>query len=203
MLKLRVGQLNRLSEIKTNHLKQEIRVLNSQINPHFLFNSFSRLVGLIETDTKKAVTYTENLADFYRNIVKYKDVESIPIETELNITETYIKLQNIRFNDSVRFEVAPEIRAMHRKIPPMTFQILAENAIKHNRLSTAQPLRIKLELNGEYIWFLNNLALKLTKENSTNSGLSFVKERILITTGKEIEIDQTRTSFIVKIPIQL
>lgn len=150
-------------------MKQEIRVLNSQINPHFLFNSFSSLVGLIETDTKKAVTYTENLADFYRNIVKYKDVESIPIETELNITETYIKLQNIRFNESVRFDVSPEIKVMHKKIPPMTFQILAENAIKHNRLSTAQPLKIKLELNGDYIWFSNNLALKLTKENSTNS----------------------------------
>ncbi len=203
VVKLRVRQLNRLSEIKTNHLKQEIRVLNSQINPHFLFNSFSSLVGLIETDTKKAVTYTENLADFYRNIVKYKDVESIPIETELNITETYIKLQNIRFNESVRFDVSPEIRVMNKKIPPMTFQILAENAIKHNRLSTAQPLKIKLELNDDYILFSNNLALKLTKENSTNSGLSFVKERILITTGKEIEIEQTRTSFIVKIPIQV
>ncbi len=200
-VRLRLQQLRRVSEIKTNHLRQEIRVLNSQVNPHFLFNSFSSLIGLIETDSKKAVEYTENLSDFYRNIVKYKEAENIPIASELSITETYIMLQNIRFNGAIHFEVSEEIRNLNKNIPPMTFQILSENAIKHNKLNNKEPLSIKIENKNGVIYFSNNINLKITRENSTNSGLSFVKDRVFITTGKLIEIEQNDSFFIVKIPI--
>lgn len=201
IIRFRVKQMKRISEIKTNHLKQEIRVLNSQVNPHFLFNSFSSLLGLIETDSKKAVEYTENLAEFYRNIVKYKEAENVPIATEISITETYVKLQNIRFNGFINLEISNEVRNLNATVPPMTFQILAENAIKHNKLSSKEPLTIKIQYMAGVLHFSNNLSLKITREKSTNSGLSFVKDRVLITTGRQVEIEQNDLFFIVKIPI--
>lgn len=202
ILKLRINNFVKISEAKQFKLSQELRAMQSQVNPHFLFNSLSSLLGLIDVDTKKAKEYTEKLSDFYRDIVKYKDTDLIPLSYELEIVDTYIYLQNIRFDDSITVtkKIAPEW-VDKAKIAPLTLQILFENAIKHNKVGQGNILEITIETIKEGIQVTNNLNPKLYPESSTKTGLGFVKERCRILTGREAEVEITSEYFRVFIPL--
>ena len=202
ILKLRINNFVKISEAKQFKLSQELRAMQSQVNPHFLFNSLSSLLGLIDLDTKKAKEYTEKLSNFYRDIVKYKDTDLIPLSYELEIVDTYIYLQNIRFDNSIT--VTKKIASEwidKAKIAPLTIQILFENAIKHNKVGQGNQLEIVVETVKDGIQVTNNLNPKLYPESSTKTGLGFVKERCRILTGREAEVEITKEHFRVFIPL--
>jgi ligand-binding sensor domain-containing protein len=179
----------------------QFETLKSQINPHFLFNSFNTLIGLIETNTSHAVEYVEHLSDFYRNILNYRDKEVITLNEELHLLDDYIFLQKKRYGEKLLLVIDKELQSNDLFIAPLTLQMLLENAIKHNVISTEDPLIVYLKTEGDYLVIGNKVNLKTSAVISTQTGLQNINSRYKILTQKDIVIKQTEGLFEVYIPL--
>ncbi len=198
--KLRDKRLQRVSLLEKEMAISQLSALQAQINPHFLFNNFNTLVGIIEEDPLSAVTYVENLSDFYRSIMKFRNMETISLNEDLEILKSYWYLINKRFGESIIFEES--ISELNGKVIPLTLQMLVENAIKHNVVSKQNPLNIKI-YQGEKGWIRveNDLQPKIRPEESTHFGLNSLMIRYELVSGKKIKVQKNNTSFCVVIPL--
>ena len=114
-----------------------IRVMMSQIQPHFVYNSLSSISTLIPIDPKKAQEALDNFTEYLRhNISSLTETKLIPFDNELKHVETYIALEKIRFND--RINVTYDIKAKDFYVPPLSIQPIVENAIKHGILKKVE-----------------------------------------------------------------
>lgn len=197
----RVRKHKREQQFRNEKLESEYRNLRNQVNPHFLFNSFSTLIALIESDTNIAVDYVEKLSDYFRIILQYRDTELIPISEELTLLETYIFLQQKRYTAGLSLNIQLSDQVKAGGIPPMTLQMLAENALKHNVVSRKHPLKLNVEFDQDYLIVSNNLQPKHQPEISTSLGLKNIAERYRLFAGKEVEVVKTSEFFIVKLPL--
>ena len=115
-----------------NHLKEaQLKYLQSQINPHFLFNSLNAGVQLaMMEDAEKTSVFMEKMADFFRYNVK-KSSEDATIREEVETVENYIYILNVRFAGDIHYESMLEEDTMDYSMPSMTLQPLVENAVSH------------------------------------------------------------------------
>lgn len=196
----------RLSAIENEKLKQaklqsDYKVLQSQLNPHFLFNSFSVLISEIQYNPGGAVEFTQKMADVYRYVLQQRDATTIPLKHELNFISGYMFLHKTRMG--VALDLVIDIKPEHLSLdlPPLTLQGLVENAIKHNRASDKQPLQIRiLSEDNAYISVVNNLNPKTTSY-STGLGLENLVMRYKLLTRKEVVIIQDDKQFKVSLPL--
>lgn len=188
-----------LEEIKMDQVRSQLETLKSQINPHFLFNSFNTLVSIIESKPEQAVIFVEKLSDFYRNMLQYRDKDLIPLKDELEINQNYSFLLHQRFGNTVQIRTG--IDDDDWLIIPLTLQILTENAVKHNAASKTSPLIITITRVNDTLKVSNNIQTRRTTEKSTHFGLQSLAKRYLNITGKEIIVLVNQQQFCVTIPL--
>ena len=180
----------------------QFELLKSQINPHFLFNSLNTAYVLISKNGDEARDYILSLSKYLRAILAKNQEHVITLEKELTFAENYAALQKKRFAENLQVSSKVESTAMLESfIPPLTLQILIENAIKHNIISKTNPLFIEIYTEGDFLIIKNNLQIKKSNGEGTKIGLSNIKSRYQILFNESIEINSTETSFIVKLPI--
>lgn len=201
VMRLREKKLRNQELAKKEKLEFEFQVLKNQINPHFLFNSFSTLISLIEDQPHEAVQYTEKLSDFFRTILQLKDQEIIPMEEELTIADRYFFLIRKRFGENISLDINLDPNALNSYIPPMTLQILLENAVKHNIISKDKPLAVKIFSEVNHIIVENNLQPKKTAEASTGIGLENITRRYQLKTDQKPAMQKTDSHFRVILPV--
>jgi len=182
-------------------IESELAVLRNQVNPHFLFNSLNTLMNLIETDPSEAEEYLQRLSDFYRKILENKDDHVVSVETEIKNLEEYIYLQKKRFGDALNLLIDLDRNALMSKIPALTFQLLAENAIKHNVVSRTMPLTISVCSTVDCVLFANAKAPLSTRVEGTGIGLDNILSRYKLIFNKSIDIVDNEKEFTVKLPI--
>ena len=152
--------------LKREKLALQYEALKNQVNPHFLFNSLNTLSGLIEKDAEKATRFVKQLADIYRYVLEHKDRELVSLDTEMKFIETYVSLMKIRFGENLIFNA--EISEGSRlNIIPLSIQMLVENAIKHNIISSENPLTITISRQEDSHLIVKN---NLQKKSSVLSG---------------------------------
>jgi two-component system, LytTR family, sensor kinase len=185
--------------LKNENLSVQLASLKDQLNPHFLFNSLNTLSWLINEDKDKSQRYLQKLSQVLRYSLSLQEQSLVPLKEELGLVENYIFLLQMRFGDNLKIFMS--IENIQFKIPPLSLQLLIENAIKHNIISTASPLSIWIELNEKerIIIVRNTLNLKPNSEG-TGIGLVNLNERFKILASREIEIEQNDT-FIVILPL--
>jgi len=179
--------------------EMQFELLKSQVNPHFLFNSFNTLITLIEEDSQGAITYVEKLSDFFRNILKYRDVELIPLEEEIKILHDYLFLLDKRFGPNLQVEL--QNFQLLGYIAPLTLQLLVENAVKHNVISRSKKLLIKIERNLDELIVENAKQARLQAAESTGFGLANIKKRYSLLDSRPVQIESSAQFFRVRIPI--
>jgi ligand-binding sensor domain-containing protein len=202
IIKAREAEVQKIQQLKTEKLKSQYETLKNQVNPHFLFNSFNTLLNVIDEDPNKAAVYVEHLSDFYRSIVNMRDKDVIPLADEIRIIEHYFFIQKKRFGNALQFvnEVTEQEAAAY-SIPPLTLQLLAENAVKHNAISKDKPLTLRLSISNNQLQVQNNINEKLNAEKGEGLGLQNIKNRFLLIAGKEVTIENTDNTFIVSLPL--
>ena len=154
--------------------------LKKQLNPHFLFNSFNSLSGLISIDPKKADLFVSELSNVYRYTLDQSDEILVPLKKELALIRSYIALQEIRFGNSIRIDYNISDVDLEKMIPPMTLELLVENAIKHNIVEKEQPLTIKIYSSTDCIVVSNNYQPRNNSgrhKESTGKGLNNLKNQ--------------------------
>jgi hypothetical protein len=199
IVSFRERQMKRIHSMEQQKVASELKVIKSQINPHFLFNNFNALISLIESDPKNAANYAEHLSDFYRSLITYRDKELITIQEELEILHQYYFVIRHRFGDNFILEIdlPPNLSCA---IPPLTLQILVENAIKHNVISSSKPLRVLITVEGKMILVSNPLQPKSSIETSTGYGLQSIVKRYSFLSAEKASFGPESGQFIVKLP---
>jgi sensor histidine kinase YesM len=187
-------------ELKRAHLALQYQSLRDQVRPHFLFNSLSSLVTLINTDPEKATRFVHKLSDVYRYLLEQRETEVVPLEEEVRFLEDYIYLQKIRFGESLQIHIQLE-KIKKRMVIPLSLQMIVENAIKHNEASSSRPLVIDITAigNGQVV-ISNTLQRKELPEKSPGLGLENLKKRIAIYSDEPLKVERESDRFTVTIP---
>ncbi len=200
LIKAREKRLQREAMLKKEKIESKYEALKSQINPHFLFNSFNTLIAIIEEEPTLAVEYVEKMSDFYRSILQYREKELIGLDEELGLVNDYAFLLKKRYGKHLTLSVEVPNKAIY--IAPLTLQILVENAVKHNVISKSRPLMIQICLSEDgYLLVKNNLQKKITPNRSTGFGLQSIINRYGLLSDKKVFIKETADQFIVGIPV--
>ena len=187
-------------ELKRAHLALQYQTLKDQVRPHFLFNSLSSLVTLINTDPDKATHFVHKLSAVYRYVLEQRENELVPVNEELKFLEDYIYLQQIRFGENLQVSYQLNLEP-HRMVIPLSLQMLVENAIKHNEISADHPLVIEILSTGQnHIIVKNKLQKKEVSEQSLGVGIENLSKRIDIFFKEPLQIFEEEGSFIVRIP---
>lgn len=190
----RLARINRLEKEKA---ERQLQALQSQINPHFLFNNFNTLMALIEEDQQGALEYVEALSDFYRHILQYRDVDLIPLTTELEIVQGFLNLLGKRYGGHLQVKV--DLKDTGCMVVPLALQMLLENAVKHNVVAASQPLQVEIFRANGHLVVQNNLQPKISTAPSTAFGLQGIKQRYELL-GKAVVVEKTATKFKVLLP---
>ncbi|MEQ8628514.1 histidine kinase [Ekhidna sp.] len=174
--------------------------LRNQVNPHFLLNSMHTLMELIKDDPTKAEGFCEEFINLYRRALTVDSEAVIPIQEEIRFAKSYISLYKVQYGNHIKVDFEID-NNMKDAVPPFSLQLLIENAFKHNEISEAKPLAIKILASNGYLKVINNINPKTTQINSTKVGLTNLRERYKLLGTKEVIIESTESEFIASIPI--
>ncbi len=175
--------------------------LKNQLDPHFLFNSLNVLTSLIEENPKNAQKFTTSLSKVYRYVLEQKNKDLITVDEELDFARTYMSLLKMRFEDSIIFEIPDKAQNPESKVVPLSLQLLLENAVKHNMVTSSKPLRIKIYEKEGMLIVENNLQPKQIVKKSSGVGLENIKQRYQLLSNKKVSINQQANRFAVAIPM--
>lgn len=179
----------------------KFETLKNQIDPHFLFNSLNVLSSLIEENTENAQRFTTSLSKVYRYVLEQKDKDLIPIEEELAFAKTYMNLLQMRFENSLTYEVIIDKIQPEAKVVPLSLQLLLENAVKHNIISERKPLNIKIYTDNDFLVIQNNYQKKSVLQDGQGVGIQNIINRYAIITDSKVTIEQNENTYTVKLPI--
>ncbi|GET21547.1 histidine kinase [Prolixibacter denitrificans] len=194
--------MKREQQLREENLIFQNQTLKNQVNPHFLFNSLNTLSSLVNTNPELAEQFTGKLAQIYRYILENNAKDSVMLNDELNFVQDYFYLHKIRDEDKINLTIdIPDTNGY--QILPVSLQLLIENALKHNMATRENPLEIELQIEDNSIVVSNNLQPMATLPQSVGTGLKNLAERIRLSTGKELIVENNRKTFTVKIPLLL
>ncbi|MEQ9100143.1 MAG: histidine kinase [Imperialibacter sp.] len=188
-------------KLKSEQMASQYEALKSQVNPHFLFNSLNVLTSLVHQDPDTAVKFIKKLSEVYRFVLESRKQELIDLSTELRFVKDYLFLQQIRFGDNLKYDISVPDPYMNKMVPPLSVQMLVENAIKHNEISQDHPLTIAISVDGETLRVSNTLQVKHTREPSSGTGLDNIKDRYEFLSGKKVIVTQENGKFEVTLPL--
>lgn len=191
-----------VTELDKEITEAEMNILRNELDPHFIFNSLNTLNHLIINDAQLAYQYNNKLAQVYKYFLLNKNKELVSLGNEMNFIEDYFFLLQIRHDNKLQVETKLQgAEARRVMLLPCSLQLLVENAIKHNEFSAEQPLKITIELNGEFLKVSNNTKPKPYMTGSTRIGLKNLSSRYKLVCQKDIRIETTDTQFMVKLPL--
>jgi sensor histidine kinase YesM len=186
--------------LKREMLNYKLDALRNQINPHFMFNSLNVLSDLVYEDQKMAVQFIHRFSDIYRYVLDSRAEELVELDKEVEFIKKYIFLLETRFEH--KFSVNIEISdSQSYYIVPLSLQLLIENVVKHNEISSAKPLTINICKSGDAILVSNPVQLKKTGVESKKIGLKNLEQQYAHFTKRPVEVKEQNNIFSVCIPL--
>ena len=185
--------------LRSENILTRFEALKSQLDPHFLFNSLNTLQSLISIDTEKAEIYLQQLSSVLRHTLQNKEV--ISLEEELKCVHAYCDMMQIRYGENLKFEFKIDEKYNNYCVLPLSLQSLIENSVKHNVISSKQPLVVTLATGDDSVSVSNPIQTKTKPEESNGIGLVNLSERYRLKWNKEVEITDDGNTFCVKLPL--
>lgn len=187
--------------LKAEKLTAELGALKSHIDPHFLFNCFNILAGLIDENPKKAQKFLTGLSRIYRYVLDNRNADTKSIADELKFAQQYLDLQKARFEESIQLKLNINEDILTRSLPSLSLQILLENAIKHNAFDADAPLIIKILEQDGCLVIKNNKSARINLNESSGIGLKNISDRYALLSSDKIQVLDTNDTFTVKLPL--
>jgi two-component system, LytTR family, sensor kinase len=194
------------SLIKTEKLEQEriqlqFHTLRNQVNPHFLFNSFASLQGMINSNPDAASRYVAILAKVYRYAIGNNDKIIVPLYTEIDMFNNYIEVMHLRYGNSLRIKINIPEFALEKGIVHMVLQNMVENAIKHNEIHIEKPLQIEIKIKAQNLIITNNIQARNSMNPSNGEGLIQLQRLYAYYSPIAFEYGSIESHFEVSIPL--
>ena len=190
-----------LLTVEKQQKENELKLLRSQIDPHFLFNNLNTLDSLIDSDSKKAKEYINRLSLIYRYLIKTKDAEVMELSEEIELAENYMFLLKTRFGNDYDFKIEINSGIDNKFIPTGAIQALLENVVKHNKPQNNKAIATTILVEKNTLKVTNTKSGILSKDESFGTGLENLKARYKLLSDKEVIIINTGKEFVISIPI--
>jgi len=187
-------------KLKVEMLAYKYESLRNQINPHFFFNSLNVLSDLVYDDQELAVKFIRQLSDLFRYVLDSRDKELVRLTDELEFIRSFTFLLKTRFEDKLQIEIDVQANS-EDYIVPMTLQLLVENAVKHNEVSDAFPLRIVIRRTDDFLEVENNFQPKKVGDDSKMTGLKNISQQFAFFSDRAIRILTSDETYKVRVPI--
>lgn len=189
------------AELAKERSTMQYHHLKNQVNPHFLFNTFSSLDGLIQTNPDLASEFVRHLSKVYRYVLEHKENEVVSVETEIEFIQHYISLLRMRYGKVLTISMNISKSALEKGIVMVTMQMLIDNAIKHNSLQADSPLEITISDEGEFLLVSNNKQLRRQIETSNKQGLQQLKDLYAFLSETPLVVNDSAGKFEIKLPL--
>ncbi|NME67984.1 sensor histidine kinase [Flammeovirga aprica] len=191
--------------IQNKRKASELRLeaLKDQLSPHYLFNSLNTVAYLVTSNANQAEKYIRSIAKTYQYVMRYADQPLISIHDEIQLVKAFAFQLKTRHGESVEVEVENEISLIKGNVPPLSIQMLVENAVKHNVLSDKTPVHISIKYDERTnaIIVSNNITKTPRKRSSTKVGLENIKERYALMNQSQITIQKLPETYTVQLPL--
>ncbi len=196
-------------KLRVANLQSQLDVLKSQVNPHFLFNALNTLSSLISEDPRQAEVFVDKLSGVYRYVLRSNrtdgpEQQMTTLSSELEFIEAYYHLLQTRYGAGLHLTVAVREQDFCAQLPPLTLQLLVENAVKHNVISPKRPLQISIQTdeNGRLV-VRNNRQLKTTSRSLSNGvGLSNIVAKYQMLDLSAPSVEESEEEFVVRLPMR-
>lgn len=189
-------------QLRTESATNQYEALKSQLNPHMLFNSLNTLQSLIREDAAKASDYTQELSQVLRYTLQVNESQSVSLAQELKFARAYIFLLQMRYEKNLQFDIEIDNTYSDTRLPPMSLQVLIENAVKHNEISNRKPLTISIYTNDNAALVVaNKIQTKRTDSAGSGIGLDNLSKRYKLLFQQDIVVEKSNGMFIVSIPL--
>ncbi|MFY0687854.1 MAG: histidine kinase [Cyclobacteriaceae bacterium] len=192
------NSLMKAEQLKKENLSARLEALRTQLSPHFFFNNLSLINALIDQDSVLAKDSINRLSEVFRYILDHKHDEIVKLEDELTFIKNYCFLLKARFETKFDLDLSIDDRAYW--IPPMTLQLLIENAVKHNTASNDNPLKVKITQIENRLIVENKISSKVAAEPS-GLGLDSILKRYEALTDEPVIISADQETFTVELPL--
>ncbi len=188
--------------LKKEHLQQQFDSLKSQVNPHFLFNTLSSLSALIAEDADKADDFLNHMSRVYRYMLRSNHQDWATLQQELVFIHSYYELLKTRYGNSIHVLIETDDKYHSYTLPPLTLQLLLDNAIKHNTTGKEQPLQISITTdNNNTLFVKNNLQKKQKSIHNHAAGLKSLATKFELQRIPGFFAEETAGVFIVTLPL--
>lgn len=187
--------------LRAENLLNQYEALKNQLNPHMLFNSLNTLRSLIRETPDRAQEYLQELSRVLRYTLQENECRCVTLREEMEFVGAYIFLLKMRYEDNLLFEIELDEDMEKKTLPPMSVQLLIENAVKHNEISNRRPLKISVRATDNTLTVSNPVQPKLTASRGTGIGLVNLSKRYNLLFKRDISVKQDHQSFTVIIPL--
>ncbi|CAA9195974.1 sensor histidine kinase [Flavobacterium collinsii] len=190
------------SELQEAAAKYELESLKLQLDPHFIFNNFSALTELIHEDPKAAASFLENITKVYRYMISNLNKDTITVKEEIEFLNAYFYLLKKRLGEKVDLKLQIDMTCLDRHLPPLTLQLLVENAVKHNMATVSNPLTISIYSDLGDLVVRNNLQPTAGKSLvSTGIGHKNIEFRYKILHDRMPVFSESNGAYCVRLPL--
>lgn len=197
----RVKLAEKLVKTEQLHTQAKYDALKSQLDHHFLFNNLSVLSSIIYEDVEKADKFIQKFSQIYRYVLDISKHNLVALQSEVEFINNYLNLYKYRFEQGIDYEVNVSENCKDLLLPPLSLQVLVENAIKHNKISRKNPLTIQVFTQNKYLIVKNNKQIRPKNVISTQTGQANIKEKYELMELELPVIESNNDFYIVKIPL--
>jgi two-component system LytT family sensor kinase len=188
-------------QLKKEYMQSQLLGLKSQMNPHFLFNSLNTLSSLIHEDADKAEDFLDHMSKVYRYLLRNNEEQLVRLDTELNFIRSYAFLLKARHGDGLYIDVQVPQEQRDQMIPPLTIQMLVENALTQNSISKNRPLHIAIRLVHNWIEVRNKVQPKMNNNEDGWEVIDNIANKYRLLCGCDIIIREITNERIVQLPL--
>jgi len=195
-----IYSVRELEQLKSAKLKSDYKSLQDQLNPHFLFNNLSVLKSMIMYNPESAANFTQNFTDVYRYVMQNNGRTTVTLSEEIEFIKAYNAIHKERLGDALKVNISVEDAMLKKEIPPLSLQLLVENALKHNVALKEEPLVLTIHTSSARLVVENTIHPKETSY-STRTGLKNLINRYAILTDQSVVIVHGEKTFRVELPL--
>jgi len=193
------GQIQN-AQLSRKQMELQFEALRTQLSPHYLFNSLNTISSLIYKDVNQTEEYIRKLANTYQYILASDKKQLISLEDEIDFIQDYCYLLNIRFGKAFKVSIEVENNYHKHMLPPISIQILVENAVKHNVFDDDNSLEVEIIAKDNIVYVKNRILKIPSSRESFKIGLSNIRKRYKVFTDKNIKIIKN-DFFTVELPL--
>lgn len=189
-------------QLEKDKLRAELNQLKGIVNPHFLFNNLNSLSSLIGENPVRAESFLDELTKVFRYLLRNNQTELTILGQELQFIQSYYHLLQTRYGNGINLKIQVDKKYEEWLLPPLTLQLLVENAVKHNRLQKEHPLYIEIVVTaGNTLIVRNTIFKREGVVESTGFGLQNINKRYKMLNLPGVSIEKDHWHFTVTIPL--